>query len=63
MDPKLLAVLDKHINQEALLKDLAIMYVMPVIREKIVGLDLIPGTEIDNDVIKKVVDYLESLVA
>ena len=63
MDTKLVEVLDKHINQEALLKDLAVMYVMPILREKVAGIDIIPGTTIDNEAIKLVMDYLEGLVA
>jgi hypothetical protein len=59
---KLLAILDKNVNQEQLAKDLAVELVLPYIKAKIAGVDLIPGTELDALAIKAVLDYLEAQV-
>jgi hypothetical protein len=59
---KFVTILDKHINQEALLKELAVEYVMPMIEEKIAGLDIIPGTDLDKEMIAKAIVALKELV-
>jgi hypothetical protein len=58
-----LAVLDKHIDQEGLAKDLAMMAVVPYLesmKAKVESkeIDLIPSTEIENVLLVKVLDQL-----
>jgi hypothetical protein len=59
---QLLKLLDKHINQEALAKDLALVYVLPMIEKAVEGVDIIPGTDIDQAVIKQVVEFIKAQV-
>ncbi len=60
MDTKvLLAILDKNVNQEQLLKDLGVEFVLPFVEEKLANLDIIPNTDIDNEMIKKVIEFLK----
>lgn len=59
---KLLAILDKNVNQEQLAKDLAVELVLPFIKEKIATVDLIPGTDLDAMAIKAVLEFLEAQV-
>lgn len=56
---KLLEILDKNVNQEQLLKDLGKEFVLPVVERELVGIDLIPGTDIDNKIIMEVVNFLK----
>ena len=60
---KFVAILDKHINQEALLKELAVEFVLPKLEEKIAGLDIIPGTDLDKELILKALNALKAMVA
>ena len=57
---KLIELIDKHVNQEALAKDLLIEYVIPVVEEKLKAIDPIAGTQIDNEVIAKIIDFLKA---
>lgn len=59
---KVLAILDKNVNQEQLAKDLAIELVLPYVKEKLAGVDLIPGTELDAIAIKAFIEFLEAQV-
>ncbi len=59
---KFVEILDRHVDQEALLKDLANEYVLPMIEEKLANLDLIPGTDLDKDIILKVIAAIKGLV-
>lgn len=57
-----LEILDKNVNQEQLVKDLASELVLPFLEEKVAGLDLIPGTDIDNKAIAEVMAFLKTKV-
>ena len=59
---KVLEILDKNVNQEQLLKDLGAELVLPLVKDKLLAVDLIPGTTIDNEILKKVVEYLEKVL-
>jgi hypothetical protein len=60
MDMKqLLALLDKHVNQEALAKDIVKMLVLPWIEEKLKGVDIIPGTELDQLAVESFLKFLK----
>lgn len=59
---KLIQILDKNINQEQLAKDLAVEYVVPYLKEKIAGIDIVPGTDLDKVVLAKALDAIEQLV-
>jgi len=58
----LLKILDKHIDQEALAKDLAIVYVLPMIEKAVEGIDVIPGTDLDQLAIQKVIEFIKAQV-
>lgn len=60
---KFMEILDKNVNQEQLMKDLVLEYVMPYLEEKIAGIDLIPGTDIDNNMIAEVIAFVKKQVA
>ena len=60
---KILAILDKNIDQEGMLKDLVAEFVEPKVIEfkaKVISkeIDLIKGTEIDNALIADLADKL-----
>lgn len=57
-----LEILDKNVNQEQLVKDLAAELVLPFIEEKLAGVDLIPGTDIDNKMIAEVIAFIKSKI-
>lgn len=59
---KLIEILDKNINQEQLAKDLAVEFVLPFLKEKIAGIDLVPGTDLDKKIIMKALNALEAMV-
>lgn len=59
---KFVSILDKHINQEALLKELAVEFVLPKLEEKIVGLDIIPGTDLDKELLMKALAAFKEMV-
>ena len=59
---KFVEILDKHINQEALLKELAIEFVLPKFEEKIAGLDIVPGTDLDKELLLKALNAFKELV-
>lgn len=56
---KLLEILDKNIDQGQLLKDLGKEFVLPIVERELSGIDLIPGTDIDNKIIMEVVNFLK----
>lgn len=58
-----LSVLDKHIDQEGLAKDLAMLAVVPYLEDfkaKVLSkeIDLIKSTSLENEAIAKVIDEL-----
>ena len=59
---KFIEILDKHVDQAALMKDLGKEIVLPLVKEKLLAIDVIPGTDIDQKVIQKIVEYLEAQV-
>jgi hypothetical protein len=59
----LVQILDKHIDQEGLAKDLLKKYAMQWVEGKLAGMDPIPGTTLDNEAIAKIVAYLKAQVA
>jgi hypothetical protein len=60
MDMKqFIALLDKHVNQEALAKDLVKALVLPWIEEKLKGVDIIPGTELDQLAVDSFLKFLK----
>lgn len=56
---RLVEIVDKNVDQQQLLKDLGKELVLPFIEEKLSKLDIIPGTTIDNEIIKKVVEFIK----
>lgn len=60
---RFLEILDKNVNQEQLAKDLGAELVLPFIEEKLAGVDVIPGTDIDNKVIAEVVEFIKKQLA
>lgn len=59
---RFLEILNKNVDEVQLGKDLGAELVLPFVKEKLGKLDVIPGTDIDNVVIQKVVAYLEAQV-
>jgi len=60
---KILAILDKNVNQEGIVKDVVAEFVEPKILEfkaKVISkeIDLIKGTEVDNALIADLADKL-----
>jgi hypothetical protein len=56
---QLLALLDKHVNQEELAKDVVKMLVLPWIEEKLKGVDIIPGTNLDQIAVEAFLKFLK----
>lgn len=60
MDMKqLLMLLDKHVNQEELAKDIVKMLVLPWVEEKLKGVDIIPGTNLDQLAVDAFLKFLK----
>lgn len=59
---RLIEIFDKNINQEQLAKDLAVEFVLPFLKEKLSNVDIVPGTDLDKELIKKALDALEAVV-
>lgn len=64
---KLLAILDKNINQEGLALDLAIEYIKPsleTLKAKVISgeIDLIPGTDLEKPIVLGALETLLSKI-
>lgn len=55
---KLLLIIDKHVNQEALAKELLREFVLPIVEKELseLKIDIIPGTTLDEALMKSAID-------
>lgn len=60
---KFLAILDKHIAQEALLVEMGKELLLPELKKALDGVDLIPGTDLDQVAIQAFLKFVEEKLA
>lgn len=60
---QLLSLLDKHVDQEALAKDIVKLLVLPWVEEKLKSVDIIPGTELDQLAVESFLKFLREKAA
>lgn len=60
---KLVEILDKHVNQEALMKELAVEILLPFLEAEVMKIDIIKGTDLDQKAMLAALDALKKMVA
>lgn len=60
---KFIEILDKHVDQEGLVKELAVELVLPFLEAQVAKIDIIPGTDLDQKALAAALEALKKMVA